>query len=229
MPLAMLSPCVSMAFFCASTLKASELLGDEAAIHCSTAKRRRALVFSSASMASAMFSIVRPLSRYTAAEKADSGLLPQASPAKRLSPSGLALKPWPHSAVASARYCCWIDWSLSGAMENLGSPGIFMPPGKSGIRGICGSCHSGVPPGSKAEAPCAADCWNDASALLHPSESACWKGANASAPVGCFIMSPGPRLNRYGWLACFEYPAFTGPLQRIPRRPAPFHAPSLTN
>lgn len=63
MPLAMLSPWVSIAFFCASALKASELLGDEAAIHCSTAKRSRALVFSSASMASAIFSRVRPLSR----------------------------------------------------------------------------------------------------------------------------------------------------------------------
>jgi hypothetical protein len=63
MPLAMLSPRVSMAFFCASAFSARKLLGAEAAIHCSTAKRRRALVLGSDSAASTRPSSVRPLSR----------------------------------------------------------------------------------------------------------------------------------------------------------------------
>ena len=35
-------------------------------------------------------------------------------------------------------------------------------------------------------------------------------------------MSPGPRLKRYGWLACFEYPAFTRHSQRFVPQTRPF-------
>jgi hypothetical protein len=35
-------------------------------------------------------------------------------------------------------------------------------------------------------------------------------------------MSPGPRLNRSGWLACFEYPAFTRHSQRFVPQTRPF-------
>ena len=62
-PLARLAPWVSMAFCCASALKARKLLGEAAAIHCSTAKRTRFLVFSSPSTASAMAISVRAFSR----------------------------------------------------------------------------------------------------------------------------------------------------------------------
>ena len=63
MPLAMLSPLVSIALFCASALSAMKLLGADAAMNCSTAKRKRALVLASASTASARPSIVRAFSR----------------------------------------------------------------------------------------------------------------------------------------------------------------------
>ncbi len=51
-PRAMLSPRVSIAFCWASALSTRKLLGAEAAIHCSTAKRSRALVLASVSTAS---------------------------------------------------------------------------------------------------------------------------------------------------------------------------------
>ena len=56
-PLAMLSPCVSRAFCCASALNTRKLLGAMAASHCSTLKRMRARVLSSACTAS-----TRPMS-----------------------------------------------------------------------------------------------------------------------------------------------------------------------
>ncbi|MCY1562518.1 hypothetical protein D9M68_999260 [compost metagenome] len=63
MPLAMLSPWVSMAFFCASALKARKLLGALASIHCCTAKRTRVRVLASPCTASAKAMRVRALSR----------------------------------------------------------------------------------------------------------------------------------------------------------------------
>ena len=62
-PLAMLSPWVSIAFFCASAFIARKLLGADAAIHCSTAKRMRLRVFSSLSTASASPISAREFSR----------------------------------------------------------------------------------------------------------------------------------------------------------------------
>ena len=67
MPSARLSPWVSIAFFCASGLSARKLLGDAASIHCSTAKRTRDRVFSSACSDSTMPSRVRAFSRYISA------------------------------------------------------------------------------------------------------------------------------------------------------------------
>ena len=84
----MLSPWVSKAFFCASALNAMKLLGDDAAIHCSTAKRMRLRVLASASTASARPISVRALSKYTAAAWLATGLLPQAASEKRLSVVG---------------------------------------------------------------------------------------------------------------------------------------------
>ena len=101
-PLARLSPCVAMAFCCASALKARKLLGAEAASHCSTAKRTRLRVLASPSAASAMDIMVRAFSRYTAAVKAAMGFLPQASPLKRRSAScGLSCRVWFQSSEAS--------------------------------------------------------------------------------------------------------------------------------
>ena len=62
---------VSIAFFCASAFSAMKLLGADAAIHCSTAKRRRAFVLASVCAASTMPSSVRALSRYIAAVYAE--------------------------------------------------------------------------------------------------------------------------------------------------------------
>ncbi len=62
-PWPMLSPWVSIALRCASGLRAMKLLGDAASIHCRTAKRTRARVFSSPWTLSASCMRVRALSR----------------------------------------------------------------------------------------------------------------------------------------------------------------------
>ena len=111
MPVAMLSPWVSMAFFNASGLSARKLLGLVASTHCCTAKRTRALVLASPCMLSAICSSVRALSRYSCAVIAAAGLLSHSLLAKRRSPSaaGLVASPcitcsdWFHISVAFFR------------------------------------------------------------------------------------------------------------------------------
>jgi hypothetical protein len=100
-------------------------------------------------MASAMLSIVRPLSRYTAAEKAASGLLPQASLAKRLSPSGLAWKPLApeRGGLGDVLLLDGLEFfGVDGDLRQIGHP--WRPASAASVA----VCHSGLPPTSKAEA-----------------------------------------------------------------------------
>ena len=125
MPLAMLSPLVSMAFFWASALNARKLLGAAAARPCSTAKRKRLRVLASDSTASVMASKARLLSKYSAAVKAATGLASQASLENRLSPDaeGCAKAPCDNNSAASLRYCCCTSCNFSGVKFSLGGVG----------------------------------------------------------------------------------------------------------
>ena len=82
-----------------------KLLGADAAIHCSTAKRRRAFVLASVCAASTMPSSVRALSRYIAAVYAATPFSAHAFDAKRLSVAAkFAARLLFHSSAASETY-----------------------------------------------------------------------------------------------------------------------------
>ena len=103
----MLSPLVSTAFFSASGLNARKLLGLDASMNCCTAKRTRALVFSSPCTASAICISVRAFSRYICAVYAAAGLASHSALAKRRSPMA--------GAGAAALPSRLSDWFQSSA------------------------------------------------------------------------------------------------------------------